>query len=132
MDVDSYSPLAWAYLGDALWEIYVREHLMRETLRKAGDYHNCAVPLVSAKTQAHILSTLWEKLTPKEQEIFRRGRNSCSAYRKNSSPKEYSYSTGFEAILGYLYLSDDKQRLEELLDIFFLEGKAVVGSGKPS
>jgi ribonuclease-3 family protein len=129
MDVDSYSPLAWAYLGDALWEAYVREHLMQECLRRAGDYHKIAVPLVSAKTQAQIIIGIWEKLSSKEQDIFRRGRNSCGSYRKNSTHQEYSYSTGFEAIMGYLYLADEKTRLNELLHICYQEGKEVAISG---
>jgi ribonuclease-3 family protein len=129
MDVDRYSPLAWAYLGDALWEVYVREHLMQECLRKAGDYHNIAVPLVSAKTQAQILALTWDKLSPKEQDVFRRGRNACSSFRKNSTPQEYAYSTGFEAIIGYLHIAEEKSRLEELLNIFFIKGKEVAEIG---
>ncbi len=132
MDVDSYSPLAWAYLGDALWEVYIREQLMQETLRKAGDYHNIAVPLVAAKTQATIVTSLWEKLTAKEQDIFRRGRNSCNNFRKTSTHQEYAYSTGFEAILGYLYLADEKNRLNYLMEISFLKGKEVAENGRSS
>ncbi|MDD2430155.1 MAG: ribonuclease III domain-containing protein [Firmicutes bacterium] len=132
MDVESYSPLAWAYLGDGLWELFVRQNLMQESLRKAGDYHNIAVPFASAKTQAQIIKSLWDDLPEKEKEIFRRGRNSCSSYRKNATHQEYSYSTGFEAILGYLYLADEKTRLKELMEIFFAKGKEVLENGRSS
>ena len=132
MDVESYSPLAWAYLGDGLWELFVRENLMQESLKKAGDYHSIVVPFASAKTQAQIIKSVWDDLPEKEREIFRRGRNSCSSYRRNLTHQEYAYSTGFEAILGYLYLAGEKERLMELLQVFFAKGKEVLNNGKTS
>lgn len=118
MDINTINIVTLAYLGDAIYEIYIRESLIKKGLAKVEDLQKSAITYVSAKGQASILTNLLDNniLTEEEIEIVKRGRN----YKRSSHPKHtdiitYKLSTGFEALIGYLYLSNNHQRLEEIL-----------------
>lgn len=115
-EVNQMSPLTWAYVGDAVYELYIRTHLVNSTHLKPHKLHIEAISYVKAKAQADILKNLENILTEEEQEIVRRGRNTQTHHvAKNASVQEYMYSTAFEALIGYLYLTGQEERLTQLL-----------------
>ena len=110
--------LTLAYLGDAVYEIYIREYLIKKNISKVDKLQKEAIKYVSAKAQAKIIKELIEKeqLTEEELEIFYRARNhKLQRHPKNTDIITYKHSTGFEAIIGYLYL-EDKTRLEKIIN----------------
>ena len=111
------SPLVLAYLGDTVYESYIREHLIRQNInRKVPHLHKLAIQYSKAKAQATIIHELEDELTEEEMKIFKRGRNQKShTAPKNADIIDYKYATGFEALIGYLYLSEDKERLEYIV-----------------
>ena len=111
------SPLVLAYLGDTVYESYIREHLIRQNInRKVNNLHKLAIQYSKAKAQATIIHELEDELTEEEMKIFKRGRNQKShTSPKNADIIDYKYATGFEALIGYLYLSEDKERLEYIV-----------------
>ena len=111
------SPLVLAYLGDTVYESYIREHLIRQNInRKVNNLHKLAIQYSKAKAQATIIHELEDELTEEELKIFKRGRNQKShTAPKNADIIDYKYATGFEALIGYLYLSEDKERLEYIV-----------------
>ena len=111
------SPLVLAYLGDTVYESYIREHLIRQNInRKVNNLHKLAIQYSKAKAQATIIHELEDELTEEEMKIFKRGRNQKShTAPKNAEIIHYKYATGFEALIGYLYLSEDKERLEYIV-----------------
>ena len=116
-EVNSMSPLTWAYIGDSVYELYIRMYLVDTTKMKPHKMHIEAIKYVKAKAQAEILQKLEEVLTEKESEIVKRGRNAENHHLpKNATVHEYMYSTGFEALIGYLYLTKQDERLKEILD----------------
>lgn len=115
-DALQYSPLVWAYMGDAVYEMYIREYVINQGLCKNGLLHKKSIKFVSAKAQCAILKNLEEKLTEEEQDIVRRGRNANPhSTAKNADIVEYKYATGFEALIGFLHLTEQKERLDEVL-----------------
>ncbi len=108
--------LVLAYLGDAVYELYVREHLIKNGLCKVKDLQQTSVKWVSAIAQARILDELLEKNFLKEEEIdvMKRGRNAHSHQNRKTDIITYKKATGFETLVGYLYFND-KARLEELM-----------------
>lgn len=119
MDVNTINIIALAYLGDSIYEVYIRESLIKKGIAKVEDLTKVATNYVSAKGQATILKELIDKsfFTEEELDIIKRGRN----YKRSSHPKHtdvitYKYSTGFEALIGYLYLSNNHKRLTEILN----------------
>ncbi|MBY2477465.1 Mini-ribonuclease 3 [Clostridioides difficile] len=112
------SPLVLAYLGDTVYETYIREHLIRQnTQRKVNDLHKLAIKYVKAKAQASIIHEIEAELTEEESKIYKRGRNQKS----NTSPKnadiiDYKHATGFEALVGYLYLNNEIERLQYIIN----------------
>ena len=113
------SPLVLAYLGDSVYEIYIREHLIETGIRKVKDLQQNAIYYVSAKNQTNFLKNLVDNniLNEEEKDIVNRARNhSCNHKPKNTDILTYKYSTGFEALIGYLYLTN-KKRLEEIINI---------------
>ena len=123
MDLRMINIIALAYLGDSIYEVYVRENLLKKGLVKVDDMQKEAVNYVSAKSQSKILDSMIENnvLTEDELDVVKRGRN----YKRNIHPKNtdiitYKMSTGFEALIGYLYLKDT-DRLKEILS--FIEVK---------
>lgn len=115
-EVNLMSPLTWAYIGDAVYELYIREHLVQTTNLKPHKLHIESIKHVKAGAQAKILKELEEFLSEEEKDIVRRTRNTENHHvAKNANPTDYMYSTAFEGLIGYLYLSGQKERLEELL-----------------
>ena len=116
-DVLQMSPLVWAYMGDAVYELFIREYVIKQGLSKNGLLHKKSIKYVSANGQVKILKDIEEYLTEEEKEIVRRGRNANPhSHSKNANIVDYKYATGFEALIGYLYLTDSKDRLNELLE----------------
>ena len=117
IDVNQMSPLVWAYIGDSVYEQYIREYLVTNTKYKPHKLHMEATKYVKAGAQAEILKKLETELTDEELDIVRRTRNTQNHHLpKNASVTEYMYSTAFEGLIGYLYLTGQKERLQELLD----------------
>ena len=112
--------LALAYMGDGIYEVYVRNHLMQKGLTKPNQLHATATKFVSAKAQARLMQQMLEQedfLNEEELEIYKRGRNSKShTVAKNADVGTYRIATGFEALMGYLYLSGQQARLEGLIN----------------
>lgn len=107
--------LALAYIGDAVWEIIVRQHLLYAGEMKPDRLHKFATRFVKAKSQADVLHMLFEHLTEEETAVVKRGRNAKSgSVPKNADVIDYRHATGFECLLGYLYLQKRYDRLQEL------------------
>lgn len=117
--VQKISPSALAYLGDAIYELYVRIFYLLP-LQRSGIYHRLVVEQVRAETQALHLRSLIPHLRDTELEIVRRGRNAATGRPKRLNPEIYQQATSLETLIGYLYLTD-YQRLTELLQILHLE-----------
>lgn len=120
MDIKMINVITLAYLGDAIYEVYIREKMIKEAPLKVEQLQKKAINYVSAKAQAKIISNLIDTnaLTDEELDIVKRGRN----YKRSSHPKNtdiitYKLSTGFETLIGYLYLSGKKTRLREILEL---------------
>ena len=117
IDVNQMSPLVWAYIGDSVYEQYIREYLVTNTKYKPHKLHMEATKYVKAGAQAEILKKIETELTDEELDIVRRTRNTQNHHLpKNASVTEYMYSTAFEGLIGYLYLTGQKERLKKLLD----------------
>lgn len=114
VDPKLLSPLVWAYIGDAVFELFIRCRLIPSG-KKVEKLHRQTVTYVKAQGQADILAKIAEELTDEEKDIVRRGRNSKSTPPRNADVTVYRYSTGFEALIGYLYLTGQTQRLWQLL-----------------
>ena len=116
-EIELMSPLTWAYIGDAVYELYIRNKLINETNLKPHKLHIEAIKYVKAKSQAEKLNEIYESLIDEEKDIVRRGRNTQNHHLpKNSNVQEYMYATAFEALIGYLYLTKQNTRLKEILD----------------
>lgn len=118
VDVNLINGIALAFEGDAVYSLYVRRHLIFQGQTKPNQLHRLATHYVSAKAQAMLVTALLEGqlLTEKEEEIYKRGRNAnTNTKAKNTDLMTYKMSTGFEAIMGYLHMTDQVARLEELV-----------------
>jgi ribonuclease-3 family protein len=115
--------LALAYMGDAVYELYIREKLLRGGPARVNDLHRAATDWVRADTQAKLVRRLEPLLTEPEEDILRRGRNSKSGHvPKNAKLSDYRLATGFESLLGFLFLDQQLDRLHALLDAITEEG----------
>ena len=116
-EVDMLSPLVWAYVGDSVYEMFIRTNLINKSNAKPHKLHIESIKYVKAKAQADILKKIQEDLTEEEKNIVRRGRNTENHHvAKNANVADYAQSTAFEALIGYLYLSKKDKRLKEILD----------------
>ena len=118
-DVNLINGIALAFEGDAVYSMYIRRHLIFQGLTKPNQLHREATKYVSAKAQANLISLMLEEgiLTEKEEDIYKRGRNANSHTKaKNTDIVTYRMSTGFEAVMGYLHMTEAIERLEELID----------------
>ena len=116
-DIKKLNTTTLAYLGDAVFEVIVREKIVTEKPGDAGRAHHTAVRYVSAAGQAKAAKAMVASgfLTEDEERIYKRARNHRSLSRpQNADPREYKIATGFEALLGYLYLADERERLREI------------------
>ena len=113
-DLRSYSPLTLAYIGDGVYELFIRNHILSQNLElTAHKIHIKAIGYVKAKSQATIMHVIENDLTEEESYIYKRGRNAKSAtIPKNADVRDYRMATGFEALVGYLYLTGNTERLE--------------------
>ena len=111
------SPLVLAYLGDTVYESYIREYLITKNInKKVNDLHKTAIKYVKAKAQATIIHELENELTEEETRIYKRGRNQKSHTKaKNADIVDYKCATGFESLIGYFDLSKDIERLEYIV-----------------
>ena len=115
--VDTLSPLTLAFTGDAVFSLFVREMLVVDANRPVGKLHKLSVNWVKAEAQSKGMRAILPLLTEKETEVFKRGRNAHTSHTpKNQSGCDYHYATGFEALVGYLYLKDETERLTLLLN----------------
>ena len=118
LDINQMSPLTWAYIGDSVYELYVRTHLINSTNLKPNKLHLESIKYVKAKAQANILKKLENSLTDEEKEIVKRGRNTQLHHiAKNASVTEYIHATACEALSGYFYLDRNEIRLEAILKL---------------
>lgn len=118
-DAGQLNGLALAYIGDAVYEVFVRHHLLLRGNAKPSKLHHLAKSFVSAKAQAAILHSLSESGFFNEEElaVIKRGRNAKSAtVPKNTDIQTYRYSTAFESLIGYLFLKGEEERLKEILE----------------
>ena len=117
-DICSYSPLTLAYIGDAVYELIVRSMIVTEGNAPVNKMHKRSSNLVKAETQANMIKYFLENdlLSEEELRVYKRGRNAQSYTKaKNASMTDYRMATGFEALVGYLYLSDQNERMMELV-----------------
>lgn len=117
---DLLNGLALAYIGDSVYEIYIRKYILSLGLSKVNTLHKNVIKYTSGEAQATIIHNYLENniLTDDEINIFKRGRNShVNSSRKNLDLKNYLDATGFEALIGYLYLKDEIKRMEELIEL---------------
>lgn len=125
MDYKQLNGLSLAYMGDAIYEVAVRKYLINKGLTKPNKLHREATYYVSAKAQAQAMHYLIENelLTEEEQLIYQRGRNAKShTSAKNTDITTYRISTGFEALMGYLYLTQKTERLMEIIRLCLEQG----------
>ncbi len=116
-EINLLSPLTWAYIGDCVYELYIRTNLVNKTNLKPHKLHIETIKYVKAKNQAKLLEKIQDKLTEEEKNIVRRGRNAENHHLpKNANVQEYMHATAFEALIGYLYLTKKHSRLKEILD----------------
>ena len=121
LDVNLLNGIALAFEGDAVYSLYIRRHLIFQGQTKPNQLHRLATRYVSAKAQASLIEKMLEQelLTEKELDIYKRGRNANSHTKaKNTDVITYKMSTGFEAVMGYLHMTGELARLEELINWF--------------
>lgn len=124
-DIRTYSPLTLAYIGDAIYELVIRTILVEKGNTQVNKLHNRASRLVKASAQSAMIEKLKPHLTEEETAVFKRGRNAKSyAMAKNASMSDYRRATGFEALMGYLYLTEQWERMLELIKTGMEEGEA--------
>ncbi|MGT2754805.1 Mini-ribonuclease 3 [Streptococcus ovis] len=119
LDVNLINGIALAFEGDAVYSLYIRRHLIFQGQTKPNQLHRLATHYVSAKAQAMLITKMLEAqlLTEKEEEIYKRGRNAnTNTKAKNTDIITYKMSTGFEAVMGYLHMTEQIERMEELIN----------------
>lgn len=125
IEARNMSPLVLAYMGDAVYEVYIRRYLIEKcSTSKVNDLHKKAISFVKAKSQALAVLNLENELSEEESHIVKRGRNQKSnTVPKNADITDYKYATGFECLVGYLHLIDEKDRMENIINksIEFIE-----------
>lgn len=116
VDVKRYSPLALAYIGDSIYDLLIKTLVVREGNQQVQKLHKRTSCFVKASAQSQMMRTLQEKLTEEEHAVYKRGRNAKSVSpAKNQSVTDYRRATGFEALMGYLYLKKEWGRMLELM-----------------
>lgn len=116
INITDYSPLTLAYIGDGIYEIVIRTVIVDEANRQVNKIHRAASNLVKAGTQAKMIHYIMDDLTDEELTIYKRGRNAKAVTRaKNASMSEYRTATGFEALMGWLYLTGQSERMMKLI-----------------
>lgn len=117
-DVQSYSALTLAYLGDAVYEIIIRTLIVEEQPGRVKSLHKHSSRLVNARAQAKLLNSVLDSLSDEELSIYKRGRNTKShSVAKNADIHDYRVATGFEALIGYLYLNGEMERCLQIIQL---------------
>lgn len=119
-EINTLSPLTLAFLGDSVYEMFIRTKILSMGNRPANELHKIAVGYVKAKAQATAAHKISEILTEEETDVYKRGRNTnIHTVPKNADMADYRHATALEALVGYLYLKGDEERLHEILNIAF-------------
>lgn len=114
--IKEFSPLALAFIGDSVHTLFVRDYIMKRQNLSSGNFHLLASKYCRARAQREVFDTIFSDLTEEEKEIALQARNHKSSAARNANPEDYKKATAFEAVLGYLYLIGEKDRLNELLE----------------
>ena len=118
VDIRTYSPLTLAYIGDGIYDLIIRSIIVGKGNTKASRLHQETSKLVRAQAQSEMIEVLLPYLSEEETDIYRRGRNSKPGHTaKNADRREYLEATGFEALMGYLYLKKDYRRMIDLVKL---------------
>lgn len=113
---------ALAYMGDAVYEVHVRSHVIKSGQVNTDMLHQMTVKYVKAESQAKVLKAIFNRLSEQEQELVKRARNRKTISKpKNVDPVSYKLATAFEALIGHLYLSENEERLNEVITMAFAE-----------
>lgn len=120
LPTNQYSALSLAYIGDSIYEIYVRSFLLSKSDQKVNDLHKKATKFVCASAQSEFYHRIEGMLTDEEIAVFHRGRNTKSHPPKNAQMSDYRNATGIETLLGYLYLQNRIERISELMQNLFV------------
>lgn len=121
-DIRSYSPLTLAYMGDAVFDLVIRSFVVNKGNVQVNKMHQHTSKIVKATTQSKMADFLEDKLSEEELAFYKRGRNAKShTAAKNASIMDYRKATGFEALIGYLYLTGQQERLMELVKMALIE-----------
>lgn len=113
--IKEFNPLALAFIGDGVHTLFVRDYIMKRQNLSAGSFHLLAAKYCKAQAQSRVFDTIFNDFTKEEKEIALQARNHKSHAAKNANPEDYKKATAFEAVLGYLYLTGNKKRLDEVL-----------------
>lgn len=118
IDLQNISMQTLAFIGDSVYNVYIRTYLASISNMQTGKLHVLSIKYVSARGQAKVIDYLFDKLSEEEQLVYKRGRNTnIHTVSKNVDVGEYKKSTGFEALIGYLYVSKNIERLEEIIHL---------------
>ena len=121
LNYKDYSPITLAYIGDTVYDLFVRTKILEKGERPINDIHKDAISAVSAAAQARSVHNIEGYLTEEERGILKWGRNAKSGHvPKNADAVDYRWATGFEALVGALYLRGETERLEEILNLAYL------------
>ena len=112
VDIRTLSPVALAYIGDGIYELIIRTIIVEQGSRAANQLHKIVTKFVNATMQANLAEAIWDILTEEEQAVYKRGRNAkVNTSAKNALITDYRKATGLEALMGYLYLKEEKERM---------------------
>jgi ribonuclease-3 family protein len=115
---DEISPLTLAFVGDGVYDLLVREYLVRKANRPVGELNKIKVSLVNCRSQAEFAKVILPQLTEQETAVYKRGRNSApKCTPKNGTVADYHSATGLESLFGYLHLKGEKERVDELFSL---------------
>ncbi|MCM1263765.1 MAG: ribonuclease III [Butyrivibrio sp.] len=118
VDIRTYSPLTLAYIGDAIYDLVIRTVVVERANRPVRNLHKITIRYVNAVTQAKMIAAIEDELNEEETAVYHRGRNAKThTTAKNASTRDYHMATGLEALLGYLYLNGEMDRLLELVKL---------------
>ena len=115
IDPRQISPLSLAYIGDAVYELYIRSYIMKDCNMPVSKLHKAATRFVSATSQATIVKKISQNFTDEEMSVYKRGRNTNSHPPKNADMVDYKSATGIEALIGYLYITEQSDRILEIM-----------------
>ena len=117
---EQLSPLTLAFVGDAVYEVFIRTRLAKDVNMQSAKLHRKAIHYVSAVAQSAIVHAIEDTFTEEEMAVYKRGRNAHThTSAKNADITDYRHATGLEALIGYLYLKKDSDRLNEILEMSF-------------